>query len=260
MAVCVVAGSCSAMLRYAGMSEENAESRSQTPGSRASDGTKADAETMRAEYQQINESYRHDATLSWASGAILVPVSLGAFALIKDASERYMLIGLAVASIFFAFFWCVVMERQHMYGKTRLDRAREIEEALHMRHHLKIKEKTDSEKWYSWPWRTRTLWKLYPIVILGVWVIIWCSKCGSHAANQSTGSVVASASTPPSASGVAPMASTTPQVALPSSLAPAGSLSHGLGLDVGAADAAPVDAGEGNPPHQGSMQVAPHAR
>ena len=102
-----------------------------------------------AEYQEINNWYRHNNTMAWTMGTILIPLSLGILAFtIQNFKERTVieLLFIAIASQGVLIIWALMFERMSFYTKIRKPRLNYLEEILGMENHLIFEKKTLLEK------------------------------------------------------------------------------------------------------------------
>ena len=105
-----------------------------------------DIKVLLVEYQEINNFYRHHDTMAWTMGSILIPLSLGIFALsvqnLKTIPIEAMILT-AIISVGLLIIWGAMFQRMSFYTQIRKPRLYEIESLLGMKNHLSFKIYSD---------------------------------------------------------------------------------------------------------------------
>lgn len=118
-------------------------------------------------YSALNDRFLADIDRIWSTGAIMIPLSLGAAVALVTIDERTLwdAIFLAVPSIMLIVFWDLIV-RRHNYFRDRSLRTMElIEAAVRSQPGLEIR-KVEPEGWYL------AIHKLRRIFVIGI-VAFW---------------------------------------------------------------------------------------
>jgi hypothetical protein len=101
------------------------------------------------EYQEINNFYKHNDTMAWTMGSILIPLSLGIFAFSVQNFKTIpieAIILTALISVGLLIIWGSMFERMSFYTQIRKPRLHEIESLLGMKNHLSFEIYSDMDK------------------------------------------------------------------------------------------------------------------